>query len=215
MKEDENNFNALYHKACAHKMSNEYRLRESTLKQCIKLQPHNQIVLAEYYSSQHEQIPRKQRRIRTNPILPKSSSENSLSYEELEQIRLHTMYSHLSLNSDDIKDQCSFILHSSEINFFQSFDYATSKLVETITNICHIMIQAEKNYQRDNKTTIIPFSYTDLCYRLLVELTKLPQLDVAILMLDNHPRLLLNDLLSYYSSISSIYNNVEQLDPLK
>ncbi|CAF1504241.1 unnamed protein product, partial [Rotaria magnacalcarata] len=49
-----NNFRVLYRKASAYKMSRYYRLHKLTLKECIKLQPHNQIVLAEYYACRQE-----------------------------------------------------------------------------------------------------------------------------------------------------------------
>ncbi|CAF5019315.1 unnamed protein product, partial [Rotaria sp. Silwood1] len=65
---DPDNARALYRKACAYKMSRNNQLYEITLKNLIKLQPNNQTVLAEYYTSRHEQIPRKMRRLRTKPI---------------------------------------------------------------------------------------------------------------------------------------------------
>jgi len=87
-------------------MSHNDQLYELTLKDLIKLQPNNQTVLTEYYTSRHEQIPREMRRLRTNLINPNNTStsissssdmkhsnppinidENNLSYEELEQIR--------------------------------------------------------------------------------------------------------------------------------
>ncbi|CAF3746768.1 unnamed protein product [Rotaria sordida] len=215
LKEDKNNFRALYRKASAYRMSRDYRLHELTLKECIKLQPHNQIVLAEYYTCRHQQIPREKRRIRTNPITSKLINENNLSYDELEQIRLDKIYSNSSLNSNNINDQCSFILHLPEKNSLQSFDYATTKLIETIINISRIMIQAEQYYQQEHKSIILSFSYIKFCFHILVELTKLPQIDIALSMIDENYRTLLDDLLSYYSSISSMFNDIEQLNRLK
>ncbi|CAF3784793.1 unnamed protein product [Rotaria sordida] len=215
LKEDKNNFRALYRKASAYRMSRDYRLHELTLKECIKLQPHNQIVLAEYYTCRHQQIPREKRRIRTNPITSKLINENNLSYDELEQIRLDKIYSNSSLNSNNINDQCSFILHLPEKNSLQSFDYATTKLIETIINISRIMIQAEQYYQQEHKSIILSFSYIKFCFHILVELTKLPQIDIALSMIDENYRTLLDDLLSYYSSISSMFNDIEQLSRLK
>ncbi|CAF3694483.1 unnamed protein product [Rotaria sp. Silwood1] len=215
LKEDKNNFYALYHKASAYKMSRDDRLHELILKECIKLQPHNQIILSEYYTCRREQIPREKRRIRTNQIISKVNNDNSLSYNELEQIRLNKIYSNTLLNSNDIKDQCSFILHLPEKNSLQSFDCATIKLIEIIINISRIMIQAEQHYQQEHKSEILSFSYIKFCFHILVELTKLPQIDIVLSTIDENYRALLDDLLSYYSSISSIFNDIEQLNRLK
>jgi hypothetical protein len=181
------------------------RLYESTLKEYIKFQPNNQIILAEYYSSRHEQIPRKKRRIRNN--------ENILSYEELEQIRLEKIFSNLSLDSNDIKNQCLVILHLTEINIFQLTDSTSiKKLIEIIINISQLMIQAEEKYQQHNKNINLNFSYIKHCFDTLVQLTKLEQIDVILPMIDDNYRLILNQLIDYYSKI---FKDVELLNPLK
>ncbi|CAF2074275.1 unnamed protein product [Rotaria magnacalcarata] len=215
LKDDKDNFDALYRKAFAHKMSREYRSYESTLRECIRIQPTNQIVLTEYYNSQHEKIPRKKRRIRMNLIPSTSINSNSISYEELEQIRLATMFSNLSLNSNDIKDQCSFILHAPEKIFLESHDFSATNLIETIINLCRTMLRAEVHYQEAHKSIILPFSYTTFCFDILVELAKVPQVNVALCMIDEKYRTILDDLLSYYESLSTIYNDLEQLNSLK
>jgi hypothetical protein len=201
LKEDKNNLLALYYKASAYKISRDYRSYELILKEYIKLQPNNQIILTEYYTYKHEQIPRKKRRIRT-----KSIDENNLSYEELEQIRLEKINENFSLDSNDIKDQCSFILH------LQSFDSVTTKLIECIINISRLMIQAEENYQEEHKSTILPFSYIEFCFNILVELTTFSQIDLVLSMIDENYRILLDELISYYSSK---FNDVEKLNRLK
>lgn len=207
LKDDKNNFLALYRKASAYKISNDDYSYESTLKECIRIQPHNQIVLAEYYTCRRQQIPRKKRRIRINSI--SSKIDDSLSYEELEEIRLSGSSLDLQ-NSNDIKDQCSYLLHS-----FQSIDSVTKELIERVVHISRIMIQAEQYYQQEHKTTILPFSYITFCFNILVQLTTLPQIDIALSMIDENSRKLLDDLLEYYSSIASIFNDVEKLNRLK
>ncbi len=107
------NVRALYRRACAYKMLSNDILYKLTLKHLIEIQPHNQTILSEYYSSRHEPVPRKMRRLRARPLetitpplpnnnpasLPASSDletssstiimeDNNLSYEELEQIRV-------------------------------------------------------------------------------------------------------------------------------
>lgn len=215
LKEDKTNFDALYRKASAYKMSNDGYLHESTLKECMNIQPHNQIILAEYYKSRREPIPRKKRRIRINPVSSASINENRLSYEELEQIRSNEILPNSSLESNDIEQQCSFILHLPESHSFQSLDSSTSILIETMIDISQVMIQAEKQYQTENRSTILPFSYTKFCFDILIELSRLPDIDTALSMIDENHRNLLDELLSYYSSLSSARIDIEQLDRLK
>ncbi|CAF0950852.1 unnamed protein product [Rotaria sordida] len=245
---DPNNVRALYRKACAYKMSRNNQLYETTLKNLIKLQPNNQTVLAEYYTSRHEQIPRKMRRLRANLIntttskpsssLSMSDMENSkstiiieennnLSYEELEQIRIqklplfsaNTLYEFgqklNSLKSNDIKGQCSFILRLPTKGLCKITSSATSKLVQTIINACRIMVNAEKRYQQEHTSIILQFSYIKFCFDILLELTTLSRIDLELSMIDQHYRTSLNDLLSYYSSISSILHDVNKLDRLR
>ncbi|CAF2993598.1 unnamed protein product [Rotaria socialis] len=214
LKGDKDNFDALYRKASAHKKSRDYSSHESTLRECIRIQPTNQIVLTEYYSSQHEKVPRKKRRIRTNPIPSTSINRDILSYEELEQIRLATMLSNLSLNSNDIKDQCSFILHAPKKIFFESYDFASTHFIETIINLCRTMLRAEVHYQEAHKSVILPFSYTKFWFDIFVELAKVPQVNTALCMIDEKYRTILDDLLSYYESLS-IYNVLEHLNSLR
>lgn len=201
LNEEKNNLLALYYKACAYKITRDYRLYELTLKEYIKLQPNNQIILAEYYTYRHEQIPRKKRRIRT-----KSINEYNLSYEELEQIRLEKINENSSIDSSDIKEQCSFLLH------LQSFDSITTKFVESIINISRLMMQAEENYQHEHKSMVLPFSYIDFCFNIFIELTKFPQIDLVLTLLEENYRILLDELISYYSSR---YDDSEKLNQLK
>ena len=64
LKIDPKNVLALYRKACAYKIYRNDRLYRLTLKDFLKIQPNNQMFFQEYYSSRHEQIPRKMRRLR-------------------------------------------------------------------------------------------------------------------------------------------------------
>ncbi|CAF3435057.1 unnamed protein product [Rotaria sp. Silwood1] len=245
---DPDNARALYRKACAYKMSRNNQLYEITLKNLIKLQPNNQTVLAEYYTSRHEQIPRKMRRLRTNPIntttsksVPSVSSssdmgnskspiiieENNLSYEELEQIRTQKITSSSintsylfgqqlnSLKLNDIKSQCSLVLRLPTKGLFKIANSASSKLVEVIINACRIMVDAEKRYQQVHKSSILQFSYIKFCFNILIELTTLPRIESALLMIGQDYRASLDDLLSYFSSISSILHDVNKLDRLR
>ena len=223
LKEDSNHFCALYCKACAYKMSRDYRLYELTLKEYIKLQPNNQIVLAEYYTSRHEQIPRKKRRIRihlipSEIILMSIVEENNLSYEELEQIRLEKTSNTQqidSLNLNNIKEQCLFVLRLPEDNLYTMIRSATTKLIEIITNASRTMIHAEECYQNENQSSILPFSYINFCYNILIEIATLPQIERSLSMIDQNYRTLFNELLSYYSSISLIPYDIEKLNELK
>lgn len=201
LKADEQNFLALYYKASAYKIARDYRAYELTLKECLKLQPNNQIVLAEYHTNRHEQIPRKKRRIRT-----KSIDENNLTYEELEQIRLDEINPNSSLDSKDIKEQCSFILH------LQSLDLITTTLIETIVNTSRIMIQTEENYQQEHQSSVLSFSYIKYCFDILIQLTTLPQIDSVLSMMEDNYRILLNELILYYSTR---FDDAEKLNRLK
>lgn len=201
LKEDKNHLLALYYKACAYKISHDYRLYELTLKEYIKLQPNNQIILAEYYAHRNETIPRKKRRLRT-----KSNNENYLSYEQLEQIRLEKLNDDFSIDSNNIKEQCSFILN------LKSFDSITSKFIENLIDISRLMIQAEENYQHEHKSTILPFSYIDFCFNIFIELRKFPQIDLILTLLEENYRILLDELISYYSSK---FDDGEKLNQLK
>ncbi|CAM4747662.1 unnamed protein product [Rotaria magnacalcarata] len=238
---DSNNVRALYRKACAYKMSCNKHSYQLTLKELIKLQPNNQTILAEYYTSRNEQIPRRLRRLRTNPVnatASKSSTppvievskplnpieENYLAYEELEKIRSqkltinarHQFEQQLhSLKPNDLKSQCSLILRLPTKGLFKITGPATSKGVETIVSACRIMIDAEKIYQQANKSSILQFSYVKFCFNILLELATLPRLDSALLMMDPMHRASLDNLLAYFSSLSSILTDVNKLDRLK
>jgi hypothetical protein len=74
------------------------------------------------------------------------------------------------------------------------------------------MIQAEEKYQQDNKNINLNFSYIKHCFDTLVQLTKLEQIDVILPMIDDNYRLILNQLIDYYSKI---FKDVELLNPLK
>jgi hypothetical protein len=246
---DSNNARALYRKACAYKMLSNDSSYRITLKRLLKIQPNNQTILSEYYTSRHEQIPRKMRRLRANPIditttntssisslsssginnskPPMIIEENKLSYEELEQIRTkkilpfsantkHQFIQQLDiLKSHDIKGACSLVLRLPVKGLFKLVSTASVKLVETIVNACQTMVYAEKRYQQEHKSSILPFSYITFSFNILIELTTLSRLDTILLMIDQNCRASLDDLLSYSSSISSILNDVDKLDRLR
>ena len=234
---DPENERALYRKACAYKMSDNKRLYELTLKNFIQLKPNNQTILAEYYSIRHEQIPRRLRRLRMNPINEDSSmsnqtstninEQNHLSYEELEQMRQqikfpfsknmpHQFIQQLDiLKSNDTKNQCSLILRLPTKGLYEIVRSATPKLVETIVDACQIMVNAEKCYQQKHKSSILSFSYITFCFKILIELTTIPRLDSALSMINPNSRYSLDSLLSYYSSIPSVFNDVKKLERLR
>lgn len=201
LKKDESHFLALYYKAAALKIASDNRAYELALKECIKLQPSNQIILAEYYTYRHEQIPRKKRRIRT-----RSTDENQLTYDELEQIRAENINRNASADSSDIREQCSFILH------LHSFDALTRKLLEMIVNSSRTMIQAEEVYQQEHPSSVLPFSYSKFCLDVLLRLAKAPQLDSVLAMVQEKHRVFLDELISYYATKS---DDVEELNRLK
>ncbi|UJR21886.1 hypothetical protein I4U23_024958 [Adineta vaga] len=210
LKEDQNNYLALYHKALAYKISRENYLYESTLKEYLKLQPNNQIVLSEYYTCRHEKIPRKKRRIRINSSSSKSDMETCLSYEELERIRSEEICFNSSIsfeNTNDLKEQCSIILHS-----FDSINLTIKKSIEIIINIIQIMIQAEQTYTQEHQINDVTFSYIKYAYDILLQLTILPQIDVLLSMIDGNSRRLLDEELEYYSSM---FDDSETLNRLK
>jgi hypothetical protein len=199
LKEDPNNILALYCKASAYKLTNNDYSYELTLKECIKIQPNNPIILGEYYSSKHKQIPRKKRRIRMNLF-----DENILSYEELEQIRLKKIESELTLDliySNSIQNYCLFILHLSEINFFQSFHLTSmKKFIEIFIHFNQLIIQLEENYQKNNQIINLNFSYINYCFQILIQLTNIQQIELILSMIDDNYRLLLDQLIDYYST---------------
>ncbi|CAF1219727.1 unnamed protein product [Adineta steineri] len=210
LKQDKTNILALYYKASAYKLSHDNHSYELTLKEYIKIEPHNQIVLAEYYTYRREQIPRKKRRIRINSISSKVNNEDQLTYEQIEQMRCEEIVPNSSIdleNITDIKEQCSFILHS-----FQLITYPTKKLLEIIIHICRIMLRAEDLYRKKNATEEVPFSYVRFCFDILVQLTEFPQIDIALLMIDQHSRKSLDHLIDCYSEE---YNDSEKLNRLR
>jgi len=81
-----------------------------------------------------------------------------------------------------------------------------------IINTSRLMIQIEENYQREQKLTTLPFSYIEFCFKILDQLTRLPEIDSVLLMIDENYRILLDDLISYYSSK---FNDGEKLNRLK
>lgn len=241
---DANNVRALYRKACAHKMlSNDssYRL---TLKMLLTIQPNNQTILSEYFASQHEAVPRRMRRLRATPTdgastapapiseAPTSQSitipeDHNFSYEELEEIRMkktppfsvNTKYQFTqqlnTLKSSDIKAACSLILRLPAKGLFKIVSVASTKLIETLVKANRTMIYAEKRYQQEHTSSILPFSYVTFSFNLLCELTTLPRLESNISMIDQTSRAALDDILSYFSSISTILTGIEKLDRLR
>ena len=247
LKLDPTNARALYRKACAYKMlSNETSYR-STLKELLDIHPNNQNVLAEYFASQHEPIPRKMRRLRPAPsvptqstsIIPTSTAETptslstialedtALSYEELEEIRkkklspftMNNKYQFTqqlnALKSEDFKAACSLILRLPEKGLFKVISAASEKLIKTMVKTARTMIYAERRYQQEHKSAILSFSYVTFAFNLLCELTTLPRLDSTISMIDQTTRAALDEILTYFSSISSILTGIEKLDRLR
>lgn len=247
LKLDPSNVRALYRKACACKMlSNEPSYR-STLKELLHIQPNNQNVLAEYFASHNEPIPRKMRRLRptssvsiqSTPIISTSTAEpttspstmvledTGLSYEELEEIRTkklspfteHNKYQFSqqlnTLKSEDIKAACSLILRLPDKGLFKVMSSASEKLIKAMVKTARTMIYAERRYQQEHKSAILPFSYVKFAFNLLCELTTLPRLDSTISMIDQTTRTALDEILTYFSSISSILTGIEKLDRLR
>ncbi|CAF0937621.1 unnamed protein product [Adineta ricciae] len=210
LKEDPTNTLALYRKALAYKISRDDQLYELTLKEYLKLQPNNQIVLTEYYSCRHEKIPRKKRRIRIHSSSSKSENDNNLSYEDLEQIREedNLMNSPMDLEHIcDLKQQCSAILHS-----FHSIDLTTKRSIEIVINIIRVMIQAEQTYRLEHQLNDVPYSYIKYAYDILLQLAALPHIDVVLPMIDDSIRIVLDEELEYYSSE---FDDSEKLNRLK
>ena len=201
LKDDEEDFLALYYNASACKMSLDSDGYELIMEECVRLQPNNQIILAEYYSYKRKQIPRKNRRIRR-----KSIDEILLSYDELEQIRLESIYQNASIDSDDIREQCSLILHST------SFDILTRKLLQTIINVNRMIIRSEEKYQQEHPSEILPFSYIKYMLDIWIELIAVPDIDSVLSMLDEQNRMSLDELIDYYSKK---FDDMEELNRLK
>jgi hypothetical protein len=245
LQKDPNNIRALYRKACAFKMAGDHRLYLLILKDLTILQPNNQILLSEYYGSRQEQIPRQMRRLRTNinscvqtmPLttietLPSASNSTVveqvlLSFEQLEELRtsngpplsVELSYQFTTqlqnLKANDIMGQCRLILRVPEKALFKLARSATPKLVETIIRVCQTMIRAEKRYQQEHKLSVSSFSYLQFSFQLLVQLTALPRLDSALLMIDTEHRASLDDSLAYFSSMPLVSNNIQKLDRLR
>ena len=217
-------------------------LYRSTLEDLIKLQPNNQTILSEYFSFQHEPIPRKLRRLRVNPTETNSNSssqikpnpqstvtieEPTLTYEQLEEIRSkktppfseNTRYQFTqqldTLKSSNLQSACSLILRLPSKGLFKIVSAASPKLIETVVNVGQLMINAEKRYQQEHKSAVLPFSYIKFAFNILIELTTLPRLDSTLSMIDFNCRMKLDDLLTYFSSISMILNDVDKLERLR
>ena len=211
----------------------------STLQNLLQLQPNNQTILAEYYTSRHEQIPRTMRRLRAtassstpaaDTSRPPSTSTvevSSLTFEQLEELRnqkapllsTNTPYQFTqqlnTLKADDTRSHCALMLRIAPKALFKLASSASPKLVEIMANACRTMVHAEKRYQHEHKSSILPFSYVRFCCNLLVELTTLPRLDSALLMIDPACRASLDDLIAYFSSISSTLNETDKLSRLR
>ncbi|CAF0818380.1 unnamed protein product [Adineta ricciae] len=210
LKEDPTNTLALYRKALGYKMSRDDRLYELTLKEYLKLQPNNQIVLTEYYGFRHEKIPRKKRRIRIHSSSSKSENDSSLSYEDLEQIREEDNLTNSPMDLEhvcDLKEQCSAILHS-----FHSIDLTTKRSIEIVINVIRVMIQAEQTYQLEHQLNDVPYSYIKYAYDILLQLAALPHIDVILPMIDDSIRIVLDEELEYYSST---FDDSEKLNRLR
>ena len=202
LKDDEHDFLALYYKASALKISSDYRGYELTLKECVKVQPNNQIVLAEYYAHRHEQIPRRKRRIRT-----KSIDGIQLTYEDLEQIRLENFDRNtISIESCDIREQCSLILHST------SFEMLDEKFFKVLINVARMMIRLEEIYQHEHPSENLSFSYAKHISSIFNRLLALPQFASILESIDDKVQTLLNELIEYYSTR---FDHTEDLNRLK
>ena len=230
-------------------MLGDKQLYTLTLKELIKLQPNNQIVLSEFYTARQETVPRQMRRLRTNQTSTSTSSPLSnsastaigtntaalttvmeqtfLSYEQLEVLRTQKAQPFSSnvsyqftqqldvLKLTDIEGQCLLMLRLPAKGLFKFASSASPKLVEAITRVCRTMVHAEKRYQQEHKSHIAPFSYIQFCFQLLIQLTTLPRIDSALSMIDVDHRTSLDDLLAYYSSISSTLTDVDKLNRLR
>lgn len=213
----------------------------SALKELIKLQPNNQIILLEYYNNRRETIPRRMRRLRegkttttttttTNQVKKIESSQKkplALTYKELEEIRskITIMFSPKlkhqftrqfdTLKTFDIQGQCSTLLRISSNNLSEFASSATPKLIEMIIRVCRTMVDAERVFQEEEKNSIVPFSYIQYSYKLVVEMTKLSRIESTLSMIDEEHRDSLDQLIDYFRSISKAFADIEKLDRLK
>jgi hypothetical protein len=210
LKVDPNNVLALYRKALAYKTARDDHSYESTLREYLKVQPNNQIVLAEYYNFRHEKIPRKKRRIRAISPTPSAESHDKLSFEQLEQLRSDELPPNPFLDFDnitDLREQCSVVLHS-----LHSIELITSKSIAIVLNVIRAMIEAEQSYQQQQQTASVPFSYIRYGFDVLLYLTTLPHIDSLLSAMNERTRMLLDEELEYYSST---FDDEEKLNRLK
>ena len=227
LNDTDDRFNVLYCKARALKIARDSYAYESTLQQCLKLQPSNQILLAEYHSERREAIPRKKRRIRLPPTSPSKMiktgstdihSKTPLTFEELEQLReqisedpVYTLQAQLDLlKSDDIEGQCAFVLRLSEKNMDETFAAATEKLVTTIFDASRTMTKLERNYQEEHPSLTLPFSYTEFCFQIFTALQNLPNIEAMSLCIVDKHQTKRNELKEYFSSSPALSNEMEQ-----
>lgn len=229
--------------ACAYKMAGDHQAYVKTLQDLIEIQPNNQIVLSEYYNARHETIPRQMRRLRATPKTtentnsaakdsptttePSTNERMGLNYEDLEDIRMKKapplssnlayqfMKQFEALKTDDLGGQCALFLRLTNQSLFKFSSSASPKLVEMIVRVCQAMVHAERQHQKQNKTLIVPFSYIQYSFQLLTQLTTLQRIESALLMIDQYHRAALDDLLIYYNSLSSMFNDVQKLDRLR
>ena len=190
-------------------------------------------------------MPRQKRRLRTTPTttvttkaaetvnfvppLPveiKSIETPFISYDDLEIIRKKTrrmssntgyQFSKMlnELKETDIGGQCQLMLSVPNKMLYNFAHNASPKIVEMILRVCRTVTEAEKVFTGHNPSTPLPYSYTEFSFQLLVQLTTLPRLDSALGMIGPDYQLTLNEMLEYYSSISSLSDEIEKLQKLR
>jgi hypothetical protein len=75
-----------------------------------------------------------------------------------------------------------------------------------------MMIQIEENHQ----SNVSSFSYTKFCFEILIQLTTLPEIDSILSMMEDNYRVLLDELISYYSKkFTDDDDDAEKLNRLK
>lgn len=160
------------------------------------------------------------------PIEIKPIETINISYEGLETIRKKTrkMSSNTgyqftnklnSMKETDVEGQCQLFLSVPNKMLYSFAHNASPKIVEMILRVCNTMLAAERAFTEGNPSTPLPYSYTDFCFQLLIQLTTLPRLDSALGMIGEDYRATLNEILEFYSSISSLSNDIDKLKRLR